>query len=253
MGRLPGHAQAIKNSLSTHVPQGDTPMEPALKGATAFCAAFKEDANANPDGEDCAVVLISDGEPTICSNEDDAIARADIAAVAADAFDNAPNVMTFAIGMLGADFGLLHSIADNGGSDCTPANPTPEACDLTAGMTLIQALEVIRDSITTIEIHTEVQTEVLECEWEIPPPPEGERFDRDLVNVQFSPTASDTDTVIIGRVDTSESCSNGPGWYYDNPSDPTRIIACPETCTAIQTAERAKVDILFGCQTIIIE
>ncbi len=97
------------------------------------------------------------------------------------------------------------------------------------------------------------QVTVLECEWEIPPPPTGEKFNRDMVNVQFSPTASTSDAVIIGRVDTAESCGTEGGWYYDNPDDPTRIIACPETCTAIQTAERAKIDILFGCQTLIFE
>ncbi len=260
LGMLPGHATAIMTSLNTHVPfNNDTPIEPALAGATSFCQQYKSDPAANPDNLDCAVVLITDGMPSACNQDYNYISD-----IAGNAFNGTPSVYTFAIGMFGADFVLMNQIAEKGGTDCTPA---PDgsfnaadgfACDVSAGMTLVQALEIIREYIVTMEtrIEYEIVTETvpLECEWEIPPPPENENFDRNEVNVEFSPTGTDADKQIIGMVETEAECSESElSWHYDNPTDPKRIIACPHACDTIKAAPNGKINILLGCQTILLE
>jgi hypothetical protein len=89
----------------------------------------------------------------------------------------------------------------------------------------------------------------LACEYEIPPTPEGEDFDKDEVNVEFED--GNGGLLSIGRVDGYADCANvSNGWYYDDPNAPSRIIVCPQTCDTIQGFDSASVSIQFGCATI---
>jgi hypothetical protein len=242
-GRLPMHAPMIGSSLSAHAPFGfDTPMEGALRGATQFCSGFQAD---NPD-EKCVAVLITDGAPSGC-NED----FGQLAQIAQTAFSS--GVLTYAVGLLGSDFELLNQIAMSGGAmDCDPG--ANFACDVTAGSDrLVDALNQIRDTVTTIETHIETVTTIvetpLECEWEIPPSPTG-TFDHEKVNVQLSSAGAPGTT--LGKVASEAGCAVN-GWYYDDPQAPTRIVACAPTCELIKGTAQAKVDILLGCRTIALE
>jgi hypothetical protein len=100
-----------------------------------------------------------------------------------------------------------------------------------------------------VEIATSVQqTTPLACEWDIPPPPDGQMFDPNKVNVQLT---LDTVPEDVFWVPSEANCMGGDGWYYfpDNVN-PTQIRICPATCTRVQAAGAANVDILFGCDTI---
>ncbi len=89
----------------------------------------------------------------------------------------------------------------------------------------------------------------LACSYQIPPPPPGESFDRDEVNVEFEDDSGSE--LVIGRVDSEADCATvSDGWYYDDPIDPQRILVCPQTCDKIQSFETGKVAIKFGCETI---
>jgi hypothetical protein len=90
----------------------------------------------------------------------------------------------------------------------------------------------------------------LSCEFEIPPPPEGETFDANKVNVEFDD--GNGNLLEIGRVDSAADCMNvTDGWYYDNPADPQTILVCPQTCEKIQGFDGATISIQFGCETVI--
>jgi hypothetical protein len=92
------------------------------------------------------------------------------------------------------------------------------------------------------------QTAQLACEWVIPPPPAGETFDKNKVNVQFS--AGGGAAQELGNVAGAADCAAAAGgWYYDDNTNPTKIYVCPETCQVLQGAADAKIDILFGCAT----
>jgi uncharacterized protein YegL len=251
MGPLPANAVNITNSLIATNPDGTTPIEGALNGLTIFCNDFQL---ANPD-EQCVGVLITDGEPQACQT-----LHGPLIGIADAAYNNW-FVKTFTVGMSGADFTLLNPMAEVGGTDCTPnpdGSPNPIdgfACDVSAGMTLLAAFEAIREYVTTVETKTEYRTEtttkIAECEWGIPDPPEGEEFDRDMVNVVFSEPGKDD--VIIGRVSRKRKCDDVEhGWYYDDPDNPTQIIVCDQTCQHITSVEGGIIDIQFGCETKII-
>lgn len=86
------------------------------------------------------------------------------------------------------------------------------------------------------------------CAFDIPPPPEGEEFDPDKVNVAFD---SAVGTLDIGRVDDPADCPNVvDGWYYDDPDNPTQVVLCDQTCTKIQGFQDASVSVTFGCATV---
>lgn len=103
-------------------------------------------------------------------------------------------------------------------------------------------------------IFDQVSTEVvsgaaLACEYPIPPPPDGEDFDPDRVNVAFDDGMGGT--LEIGRVDAPAACAGvADGWYYDVPAAPTSIVLCPQTCDTIQGFANASVSIKFGCATV---
>jgi len=88
------------------------------------------------------------------------------------------NVLTFTIGMAGADFTLLDSIAQASGTDCKPKD-MGETCDASNNADFLAALETIRSSV--VVTHTETRTEVVnkpvQCEFKRPDPQDGEMFD----------------------------------------------------------------------------
>ena len=81
-----------------------------------------------------------------------------------------------------------------------------------------------------------------------PTPAEGQQFDPGLVNVTWT---NDGKTQKLGYVAAAEECSSyESAWYYDDPAKPTKVLACPSVCAAMQAADgEQKLDILFGCHT----
>lgn len=243
-GTLPDNVAALSRSLDSHTPAGlGTPIQGALMGVTEYCKAYQA---AHP-GEQCVSILATDGKPELALGcEED---PAELAAIAGRAHE--AGVITFAVGLKGANFALLDEIARQGGApDCDPTQPS-YACDVSQGPDkLADALASIRDSVVTTTVHTELVKKVervaLDCEWNIPARrDEFHTFDRDKVNIRLSYTG---ETDMLVRVDSLEACTP-QGWYYDDPNTPTRFIACPSVCDAIKQADDAKVDILLGCQT----
>jgi hypothetical protein len=243
MGELPENADAIIASLESATPTYSnptlyTPTECALRGMTSFCQEYQEQT-----GVKCIAVLVSDGAPTRCSEDTNTLAG-----IAATALAD-HGVVSFTLGMEGAEFGLLNAVAEAGGSDCTGPGDEEYACNVEAGQdAFLAALDAIRETVITTDVQTEVISTVIDCEWVIPPPPEGQSFDRDKVNVKF--TQSDWVTS-LGRVSSAEECAQvAGGWYYDNPENPERVHVCPQTCNVIKVAEGGRIDVEFGCATI---
>lgn len=100
------------------------------------------------------------------------------------------------------------------------------------------------------ELSTQVISEAtLACEWDIPEPM-GMPIDFDKVNVEFDDGVPPND--VFGKVESPDDCAGvSDGWYYDDPKNPTKIYVCPQTCQKIQGVPDAKINIQFGCETII--
>lgn len=77
---------------------------------------------------------------------------------------------------------------------------------------------------------------------------DGVPTDPALVNVAVS--GGSTGTLALARVDTAADCVDA-GWYYDDNDAPSRVIACLQTCDAINRDGHTAVDILLGCATVV--
>jgi hypothetical protein len=144
LGRLPDNVAAISESIEAMAPIGiGTPTEAALLGITAFCREYENDSAANPRNEPCVPVMITDGLPNGCSDDLDYLAGI-VAGVYTDY-----GITTSVIGLQGADFAWIEEMNRQGGSDCTvlnPAEPDINSCHMGLSTTLLEALEMIRDS-----------------------------------------------------------------------------------------------------------
>jgi hypothetical protein len=212
-------------------------------------------------------VIVTDGKPEVdgCEKNFDKLA-----AIAKAANDK--GVITFAVGLKGANFTLLDKIAKSGGApDCDSGSAY--ACDVSGGADKLSiALAKIRETtvttetrtvtypvthtvthpvthtVTRTEYRTEVQNTPVPCEWTIPEATDGE-FNRDKLNVRWS-VKDDHKTLL--RVGSNADCI-ASGWYYDNAEHPERVIACSQTCEQITANESSTVSLLLGCATIVLE
>jgi len=89
----------------------------------------------------------------------------------------------------------------------------------------------------------------LPCTFAIPTPPNGQTLDPSLVNFVYTPTGGQPQT--IPNVGSAAGCNGGPGWYYDDPGTPTQIITCPATCSVLSNDSTGRVDVQFGCATVV--
>lgn len=147
---------------------------------------------------------------------------------------------------------------------CLPGPNTP-CCDLIEaegktykdliGLTGGVAGDLCRQATAFDDVFRAVSTSVitsskLQCEWVIPPPPAGQSFDKDKVNVTFQPTGGSPQA--IGYAGSAANCPNvAGGWYYDDADHPTKILVCPQTCNIIQADGTGAMDIRLGCATIV--
>ena len=110
----------------------------------------------------------------------------------------------------------------------------------------------VTGNTVTQQLHdalAKAQTKAIACSYQIPPSSGGTGLDFSKVNVTFT---SGTNQTTIGHTTGASACDKG-GWYYDvDPSagTPTKIIACPSTCTQFNADVSGNVGIVLGCATI---
>jgi hypothetical protein len=86
------------------------------------------------------------------------------------------------------------------------------------------------------------------CLFAIPDPPAGMSFDRNRVNVVYTPGGTSPPGETLPR---GNDCSSGAGWMYDDPTAPTQIVLCPDQCMRVEADTTGNVQIELGCQTIL--
>lgn len=220
MAALPGNAAALQSSLAGHYPDGMTPTGPALSGAIQYAKSW---AQSNPDHK-VAVVLATDGMPTECSPED----VGSIAQIAAGAVSGDPSVPTFVIGVGGA-LTSLNTIAIAGGTGQAFIVDTNAG----AGDQFLDALQ-------------KIQIAALACEYAIPTG--SEPVDYGQVNVEVTPSGGAPTT--LPGVGSAANCGTNPGWHYDDPANPQKIVLCPASCDGLSGDAGAKISIVLGCDTL---
>jgi hypothetical protein len=194
------------------IPLGDTPMYPALDGATTWAINYK---NAHP-AEEVAVVFITDGTPSHCNTSPDAIAG-----LAQSAFEG-HGVRVHAVGFGDSSAALIDAIAERGGG---------QAHNLTAGPTLRAGL---RDALASI------RAEASPCE--VPVPAAGVE-DPALVSVVHESSAGAA-TTLTPR--SGPGACGGGGWYFTDATS-TRVKLCPETCADVRESAGGEVRAIVTC------
>jgi hypothetical protein len=97
---------------------------------------------------------------------------------------------------------------------------------------------------------TAVQKTVqLPCIFNIPAPPQGQMLDFTAVNLLYTPSGGSG--TYVPNVANLAACPPQGGWYYDDPNNPMRMIACPTTCATLTADTTGSVSVAFGCKTII--
>jgi hypothetical protein len=92
----------------------------------------------------------------------------------------------------------------------------------------------------------------ISCEYDIPMIPGGGTIDPNKVNVNYTPGGGGMPQPVGNVPGGQPECQPATGgWYYDNAQMPTKIIMCPSTCTALQSDAQGKVEVLFGCETVV--
>jgi hypothetical protein len=78
-------------------------------------------------------------------------------------------------------------------------------------------------------------------------------FNPNLVNIRTR--LANGQTPLLARVQSDGVCagsSSVEGWYYDDPSNPTKIMLCPATCESLALDDGPVVTLLQGCRPIAI-
>lgn len=232
---LPSGAPALVASLDQEAPLGTfTPTQDAITGANAFSLA-----NQDPKRKMISI-LITDGLPNTCPVS----TGAGLAQIVASHFA-ATGIPTYVIGMTGADFTNVETIAAGGGtkSHADQIGTLTNTCGNGSGpchhwnvgngepAVFVEALKLI-------------QQQALGCSLDIPPVTGGIP-DWNKVELHYSP-GGNPPKQSPPRVSSAAQCS-GDGWYYDNNASPKTVTFCPALCAKIQSDFSAKVELALGC------
>jgi hypothetical protein len=141
------------------------------------------------------------------------------------------------IGMTGATFANLETMAKNAGSQshttyCGGAVNPCHFYNVGTG-----------DPTAFIAALQQIQNSVLSCQFSVPTSDAG-IIDPNKVSVLYSSSGGSPQT--IPRVTNSGSCTSG-GWFYDNNNAPTTITLCSNTCTVVRSDPNAQVNVKVTC------
>jgi hypothetical protein len=219
---LPGAAQGIIDAIGQQSPRGGTPTAASLQGGIDHARAW---AAAHPDRR-VALVYATDGQPEGCEDDRNIGPAAE---EAMSAFAGSPSIPTYVLGV-GPSLDNLNQVAAAGGT--TSAYLVDTGKDV--ALEVAHALDSIRSRALT-------------CDYQIPKSTSG-TLDFSLVNVQITVGAGGNPT-LIGQVPSRDACGDAPGWYYDNPAQPTLISLCKATCDPILATPGSSLEVLIGCRT----
>ncbi len=219
---LPGNRSALVSSINGTSPGGNTPTEPALRGAIKYTRTY---AVANPSYTPI-VVLATDGEPTQCNAAtNQPIPIGDNVSFALG-YNGTPSIRTYVIGVgSGVAASGMDYIANRGGTSkaymVNDGSPT-------AFLTAMQ----------------DIRKKNLSCEYSIPATSRGVI---DPATLQVRYPKDDGSAAKPGRVANAAGCGAAGGWYFDNAAAPTKIFICPASCNDMNGQLSAELYVFYDC------
>lgn len=219
LGVLPANAPMLAASLQITNPVGGTPLGAAIDGALFAAVGQKK---AQPDHA-VAMVIVTDGVPDGCTED---LTTTNSYVTAAHVEEGVP---TYAIGIGTTPGVVLDAVAAAGGTSRSLTVSDPSH--------LAEALG-------------EAQNLAIGCEFVIPKTaPNGQMVEPELVNVTFAAGSNAPET--LPGYSSAAACGTAEGWYFDDPKSPATVRLCPSSCTLLNATKSPKVDLNFGCATVV--
>lgn len=215
MGPIAETGPDMVAAMENTAPAGKTPLIPAVEGAMQIAKAWQED---HPE-RTTVLVLVGDGYPTICDEQDPAA----LAAIVGEGYQSQPSIRTYAIGVGASSELNLDNYARYGGTSDAVMMEYEDAIDSFA-----KAMLNITNSF-------------IPCSYAAPAPPPDLDVDFTQVQIVYTPFVGNPEE--IPAAGSAANCENG-GWYYDNPVTPTTVIMCPCSCANLGAG---RIEARFGC------
>lgn len=263
------HINLLSNALDHQIPNGGTP----LVGATVLAYNhLHEEAGGECKSPPCGapgnryVVLITDGVDS-CPNprfEQGGAPCGDAIGPCTHYLLNTEvpnavevNIKTFVIGAPGSELGrgFLSELAFQGGTawisglDCAHGD-----LDGTTGNCHFDMTQSEDFAGDLSEALRKISGATLGCEFSVPNVTD-ETIDMNKVNVQY--TLPGKDPVCVFQ-DETKPCEQGAnGWQFaknpDGSQDLSKVVLCGEACNIVERNSRIQVDVILGCEVIIVE
>ncbi len=230
---LPGQLPALSASLAAAAPTGETPTGAALRGSCNYAGAYKQ---AHP-GHDVVLLLVTDGEPQApltSRNGGCNPTLADATAAASTCLAGAVTIRTYVLGV-GPSLQNLNQIAAAGGT--SQAYPRRERRRHRDPRVVLNQIRCGHASIPCTLAD-----------------PAGERSGCRSISRTVNVVSADANckTTTIGNVASASACNAQlGGWYYDPPTQPTKIQLCDVRWAAV-SAPGTDLRVSVGCATTII-
>lgn len=232
---------ALTDSLNSVQPDGLTP----IVGATILAYNHLHEEIEAPGNR--YVVLITDGAESCNPEAIDQLLQTEVKK-ARDA-----NIRTFVIGAPGSEAArsLLSELAFRGGTATSnackhdidgPAEVGDCHLDMTTSTDFAAALTAALGTVSTA---------AQSCEFAVPPT--SSLNDPNDVNVQYTAGGSAKPECFLP---VQGDCASVDGWQFaigaDGQPDHGKVVLCGEACTKVRADPAARVDILVGCEPIIV-
>lgn len=223
---LPGGLSKLIGELNVQIPNGTTsPLEAALRGLNLYMEVSKRS------DRQMVGIVMTDGNPNGCSKDLGTLSSL------LSAHRAKTGQLTFVIGMTGANYVALETLAVAGG-----ASPHNNHC-VAGGTTPCHYYDVGDGNPSAfIDALQQIQRSTVGCHFTMPTTDAGV-VDPDTLAVEWS-TPTDTIPTRLTRLAAVDDC--GDGWYAD-PTNPGQFALCPTTCAVVQGKVQVQIDILAGC------
>jgi hypothetical protein len=225
------------DDLNGATPDANTPLEGAIRGLIAFTGR----AENRTAGRRTINVLITDADTsTLACSKDINMMQGLL-----DTHFRTTGVPTYVIGMTGADFGVLETLATggNGPQHTDQVGAVTDACGNGAGPCRSWNVGNGNGGVLT-EALKGIQQTAVGCTLRMPKPATG-TLDLNQVEVDYSPGGNPPVTALT-RVTNSAACV-ATGFYYDNNTNPSTIELCPEICKTIGADPKPKIEVVAAC------
>ena len=201
---------------------GQTPWLPSIQGALMHAQDWQI---ANP-SRLTIVVVVTDGYPTECDTDVSHIQdmTSEYFAGIAGQYNTRgkPGIRTYVIGVAVDKFNV-NAVAQSGG---------------TGAATIVDNVGAVDEFVSAM---LNITNSNISCDIPLPTPPSGQVLDPNAVQIVYKPYQGTIQE--IPKAAAGCGSTHG-GWFFDSPTNPTKISLCPCSCANLGAGG---IEIRFGC------